>query len=118
MARFLERATGVVGALVPGVRVVAFGHLGDGNVHFNLSQPEGADGEEFLARWGEISHQVHQIAVDLAGSFSAEHGIGALKVAEMGYWRGGTPLDVMRTLKQALDPLGIMNPGKLLPAES
>jgi FAD/FMN-containing dehydrogenase len=111
---FLERATATARALVPGVRVVAFGHLGDGNIHFNLSQPEGADREAFLARWEEVAGQVHAVAMDLGGSFSAEHGIGTLKTGELRRWRGGVELDLMRTLKQALDPAGIMNPGKLL----
>jgi len=118
MEQFLGQATLAVEKLVPGVRVVAFGHLGDGNVHFNLSQPRGADGAEFLARWAEISHRVHEIAIGLGGSFSAEHGIGVLKVQELASWRGGVPLDLMQTLKRAIDPLGIMNPGKLFPADS
>lgn len=118
MEQFLARATGAVELLVPGVRVVAFGHLGDGNVHFNLSQPPEADGAAFLKRWDEVSHRVHEIAVSLGGSFSAEHGIGTLKVAELAHWRGGVELDLMRSLKRALDPLNIMNPGKLLSGDS
>ncbi|MDP2325853.1 MAG: FAD-binding oxidoreductase [Gammaproteobacteria bacterium] len=118
MEQFLVQATSAVGKLVPGVRVVAFGHLGDGNVHFNLSQPREADSSEFLARWGEISHCVHEIAIHLGGSFSAEHGVGALKVGELACWRGGVPLELMRTIKRAIDPLGIMNPGKLFPVDS
>ncbi len=118
MESFLELATTAVGRLVPGVRVVAFGHLGDGNAHFNLTQPAGAEGAAFLARWAEVSRQVHEIAAGLGGSFSAEHGIGALKVGELAHWRGGAPLDLMRAVKRALDPLGIMNPGKLFPADS
>jgi FAD/FMN-containing dehydrogenase len=118
MEQFLGQATVAVEKLVPGVRVVAFGHLGDGNVHFNLSQPTGADGAEFLARWAEISHHVHEIAISLGGSFSAEHGIGVLKVQELATWRGGVPLDLMQTVKRAIDPLGIMNPGKLFSANS
>ena len=113
---FLELATTAAGELVPGVRVVAFGHLGDGNIHFNLSQPVHADPGSFLARWDEISHRIHGIAAGLGGSFSAEHGIGELKVGELAHWRGGVPLDLMRSIKMALDPLGIMNPGKLFPA--
>lgn len=118
MERFLDLATSAAGQLVPGVRVVAFGHLGDGNAHFNLTQPAGEDGAAFLARWDDISHRVHELAVGLGGSFSAEHGIGALKVAELAHWRGGVPLEIMRAVKRALDPLDIMNPGKLLPADS
>ena len=113
MERFLMAATAAVEQLIPGVRVVAFGHLGDGNVHFNLSQPRDADGAAFLARWDEISHHVHAIAASFDGSFSAEHGIGTLKVGELAHWRAGAALDLMRTVKRALDPLNIMNPGKL-----
>ncbi|MEQ1800457.1 MAG: FAD-binding oxidoreductase [Gammaproteobacteria bacterium] len=118
MGRFLDIATSAVGLLVPGVQVVAFGHLGDGNAHFNLTQPAGADGAAFLARWDEITRRVHDVTVGLGGSFSAEHGIGALKVAELAHWRGGVPLELMRAIKGALDPLGIMNPGKLFTADS
>jgi len=116
MPDFLAQASAAAARLVPGVRVVAFGHLGDGNAHFNLSQPAGSDGPAFLARWAEISRHIHGIAMDHGGSFSAEHGIGALKVDELAHWRGGVPLGVMRAVKQALDPLGIMNPGKLFGA--
>ncbi|MEO8225016.1 MAG: FAD-binding oxidoreductase [Gammaproteobacteria bacterium] len=118
MERFLEQATAAVTSLLPGVRVVAFGHLGDGNVHFNLGQPPSMDAPAFLGRWDEISHRVHAIAIGLGGSFSAEHGIGAMKRDELAHWRGGVALDLMRAIKQAIDPHGIMNPGKLLPAES
>jgi D-lactate dehydrogenase (cytochrome) len=116
LPEFLARAEVAASALVPGVRVVAFGHLGDGNVHFNLTQPVGGDAPAFLDRWAEVSQEMHGIALELGGSFSAEHGIGALKAGELARWRGGPPLDVMRAIKQALDPLGIMNPGKLLAA--
>ncbi len=89
VGEFVARASAWAESAVPGVRVVAFGHLGDGNVHFNLSQPVGADPAAFLARWDEIAAQIHQIAVDFGGSFSAEHGIGSLKVGELERWRGG-----------------------------
>ena len=118
MERFLVEATGVVEQLIPGVRVVAFGHLGDGNVHFNLSQPQQADGAAFLARWDEISHHVHGIAISLGGSFSAEHGIGALKIGELAHWRAGAALDLMRAVKRTFDPLDIMNPGKLFASDT
>ena len=118
MEVFLIAATAAVEQLIPGVRVVAFGHLGDGNVHFNLSQPENADGAAFLARWDEISHHVHAIAISLDGSFSAEHGIGALKIGELAHWRAGVALDLMRAVKRTFDPLDIMNPGKLFASDS
>ncbi len=116
IGEFVARASAWAESAVPGVRVIAFGHLGDGNVHFNLSQPVGADPAAFLARWDEIAAQIHQIAVDFGGSFSAEHGIGSLKVAELERWRGGTTIEVMRAIKGVLDPHNIMNPGKLLRA--
>lgn len=114
VGEFVARASAWAESAVPGVRVVAFGHLGDGNVHFNLSQPVGADPAVFLAGWDAIAAHIHQIAVDLGGSFSAEHGIGSLKVGELERWRGGVTLEVMRAIKGMLDPHNIMNPGKLL----
>jgi FAD/FMN-containing dehydrogenase len=111
---FLAQAGQYVAGRVPGVRVVAFGHVGDGNLHYNLSQPEDMAAEDFLALWGEVSAAVHDIAVGLGGSFSAEHGIGSLKVGELRRWRGGTEYGLMQALKTAIDPLGIMNPGKVL----
>jgi D-lactate dehydrogenase (cytochrome) len=111
---FLREAESMVSTLVPGIRVVAFGHVGDGNIHFNLSQPPGMPAEEFLTRWEQLSREVNSVAARLGGSFSAEHGIGLLKVPELKRLRGGVELDLMRTIKQALDPAGIMNPGKIL----
>ena len=102
-------------ALIPGVRVVPFGHLGDGNIHFNLSQPEDADPERFLAQDHAIMATVNQVVHDLNGSFSAEHGVGRLKTYLMPEWRGGAELALMRRIKAAIDPAGIMNPGKVLP---
>lgn len=113
----IDRATQLVEELIPGVRVVAFGHLGDGNIHFNLSQPEGSDKQEFLVRWLEINERVHDLVVSMNGSFSAEHGIGQLKVGEMARLKSGVELDLMRTLKTALDPKGRFNPGKVIPAK-
>jgi len=113
---FLDTAGRAVEKRIPGVWVVAFGHLGDGNLHFNLNQPHGMSAEVFLGLWEAVSHEVHSIAVGLGGSFSAEHGIGVLKTGELAKWRGGVELELMRAVKAALDPQGIMNPGKLLPA--
>jgi FAD/FMN-containing dehydrogenase len=111
----IRRAAIACERLVPGIRCVPFGHLGDGNIHFNLVQPEGADGTAFLARDHELMDAVNDIVRDLDGSFSAEHGIGRLKPYMMPDWRGGAELELMRRIKAALDPAGLLNPGKLLP---
>jgi len=111
---FLERARPIVEAAVPGARIVAFGHLGDGNLHYNLSQPEGVDGEAFLAERQRVNRLVHDLADQMGGSFSAEHGIGLLKRDELQRYKAGPALDLMRALKAAVDPKGIMNPGKVL----
>jgi FAD/FMN-containing dehydrogenase len=111
---FLSRAETFVSDRIPGVLVVAFGHLGDGNIHFNLNQPARMEADAFRALWSEVSRDVHSIAVDLGGSFSAEHGVGTLKRDELVRLRGGVELELMRAVKNALDPDGIMNPGKLL----
>ena len=111
---FLAEATAAVERFLPGARVVAFGHLGDGNIHFNVSQPIGADKAAFLARWEAMNELVHDIVARYAGSFSAEHGIGQLKRDLLARAKDPAALDVMRKIKAALDPLGIMNPGKVL----
>ena len=115
VAEFLRRAEALVVGRIPGVLVVAFGHLGDGNLHFNLNQPEGMDKEDFMDLRHEVSRAVHSVAVDLDGSFSAEHGIGSLKSDELARLTGDVELDLMRAVKAALDPSGIMNPGKIFP---
>jgi D-lactate dehydrogenase (cytochrome) len=99
---------------IPDARVVPFGHIGDGNLHFNVSQPVGADGAAFLRHAAMLEHGVHDIAHRHGGSFSAEHGVGRYKLAELVRYRSATELDVMRAIKRALDPKGIMNPGKVL----
>ncbi len=113
--QLIRRATAACEALMPGIRVVPFGHLGDGNIHFNLEQPAEMDAAAFLARDHEIMDAVGAVVRDLDGSFSAEHGVGKLKPYMMPLWRGGAELDTMRRIKQALDPHGLMNPGKVLP---
>ena len=111
----IREASAACEALIPGVRPVPFGHMGDGNIHMNLEQPEGMDGAAFLARSEEIMAAVNAVVRRLGGSFSAEHGVGRLKPYLMAEWRGGAELDAMRRVKRAFDPLGIMNPGKVLP---
>jgi FAD/FMN-containing dehydrogenase len=112
---FIERAGAAVMKLVPGARLVPFGHIGDGNIHFNVSQPVGADTAAFLARWDEVSRAVHDIVVhDFNGSISAEHGVGQMKVDEIVRYKPAETIDMMRAVKRALDPQNIMNPGKVV----
>jgi FAD/FMN-containing dehydrogenase len=111
---FMDQATKRVIRLIPGVRVVAFGHVGDGNIHFNLSQPKNVRREAFLSRWEEASRVVHDTAVEMGGSISAEHGIGRLKRNELVRLADPLELEQMRAIKRALDPNNIMNPGKLV----
>jgi FAD/FMN-containing dehydrogenase len=112
---FIRRATAACEALIPGIRAVPFGHMGDGNIHFNLAQPVDADAAWFLAQDHAIMDTVNEVVRGLNGSFSAEHGIGKLKPYMMPDWRGGAELAVMQRIKAALDPMGIMNPWKVLP---
>ncbi len=111
---FLDEAIAAVEAMVPGCRPVPFGHLGDGNIHFNVSQPVGADKAAYLARWEEMNALVHGIVARYHGSISAEHGIGRLKRDLLPGVKGPVAMDMMRSIKAALDPNGILNPGKML----
>ena len=111
---FLARAREAVEDFMPGARVVAFGHLGDGNIHFNVSQPIGADKAAFLAQWEAMNKVVHRVVEEFHGSISAEHGIGQLKRELLKGTKDPVSLDVMRALKATLDPYGILNPGKVL----
>jgi FAD/FMN-containing dehydrogenase len=112
---FIARASDAVKAHMPGIRPVAFGHAGDGNIHFNLTQPQGADTVAFLAQWEVFNRIVHDVALSLDGSISAEHGIGRFKREEMALIKSPPELDMMRRVKTALDPDGVMNPGVMLP---
>lgn len=114
----IARATAACEALIPGILAAPFGHLGDGNIHFNLVQPDGADRDAFLAQDHAIMDTVCAIVRELDGSFSAEHGVGRLKPYMMPAWRGGAELETMRRIKQALDPDTMLNPGKIFPASS
>jgi D-lactate dehydrogenase (cytochrome) len=114
---FIAEANEAVVALIPGARPVPFGHLGDGNIHYNVSQPDGGkDGAtaEFLARWHDVNAVVFDIVLRMGGSISAEHGIGQLKVTDLPDVKDPVAIDLMRSLKAMLDPLNILNPGKVL----
>jgi D-lactate dehydrogenase (cytochrome) len=100
--------------LVPAGRVISFGHLGDGNLHFNLCQPEAMDRAAFVAMTPQVNRAVHDIVAKYRGSIAAEHGIGQLKRAELAHYKSDVEMDVMRAIKRALDPKGIMNPGKVV----
>ncbi|HEU0070644.1 MAG TPA: FAD-binding oxidoreductase [Alphaproteobacteria bacterium] len=99
---------------LPGARPFPFGHIGDGNIHFNVSQPPGMDKAAFIGRWDEANRIVHDLTAELNGSFSAEHGIGRLKRAELAHYRSKVELDLMRKLKAAIDPDDLLNPGIIL----
>jgi D-lactate dehydrogenase (cytochrome) len=111
---FLAEASAAVQALIPGSRPVPFGHLGDGNMHFNVSQPVGADTAQYLARWGEMNAVVDKVVLKYNGSISAEHGIGKLKRDSLPKVKDPVALELMRGFKRMLDPNGILNPGKVL----
>jgi D-lactate dehydrogenase (cytochrome) len=111
---FIEQANAAVVKLIPGARPVPFGHLGDGNIHYNVSQPIGGDAAAFLARWHEVNAVVFDIVLRMGGSISAEHGIGVLKRDELPDVKDKVAIELMRSIKAMLDPLGIMNPGKVL----
>jgi FAD/FMN-containing dehydrogenase len=114
IADFVEQTDALLDRAWPGVQVVCFGHLGDGNLHYNIAPPEGTPHEAFLAYQGDINRIVHDSVASFGGSISAEHGIGALKRDELPRYKAQVELDLMRAIKAALDPLGIMNPGKIL----
>ena len=111
---FLERARAELDAAFPGVRYVVFGHLGDGNLHYNLSAPLGADAAAFIAQTERANRIVYDLTAQHAGSFSAEHGVGQMKRDEMARYKPAIELELMRRVKNALDPEGLFNPGKVI----
>lgn len=114
IADFIRETDVLLQAAFPGCRMVTFGHLGDGNLHYNVSPPENALPDSFIACQPQINRVVHDSVHRFGGSISAEHGLGALKRDEIRQYKSGVELQLMRVLKQALDPQGIMNPGKVL----
>lgn len=115
---FLSAAEARIRAEDPAVRLCTFGHVGDGNLHFNLSQPEGMPPEAFLARWSHYNELIHQLVADMGGSIAAEHGVGLLKADALRRHKSAVELDMMRRIKQALDPDQRLNPGKLIPNDA
>ena len=114
LADFLEEASAACLAAMPGLRPCPFGHFGDGNIHFNLTQPVGMDRAAFLAEWGRFNGIVHGIVERMGGSIAAEHGIGLIKRDELARTMDPVGLDLMRCLKAALDPHDLLNPGKVV----
>jgi FAD/FMN-containing dehydrogenase len=111
---FIKEADAAVTALIPGARPLPFGHLGDGNIHYNVIQPEGADKAAFLKRWDEMNAAVFAVVKKYGGSISAEHGVGALKRDLLPSVKDPVALELMKSLKRMLDPKNILNPGKVL----
>ena len=114
IAEFIDAADAALQKLMPGVRMVTFGHLGDGNLHYNVSPPLTMQPEAFMDKAHELNEAVHDIVTRMSGSISAEHGLGKLKRDEITRYKSQLELDLMRKVKAALDPMGIMNPGKVL----
>jgi FAD/FMN-containing dehydrogenase len=114
LAKFVTTAGDWIRANVPDGRLVAYGHVGDGNLHFNLNQTRGSSRETFLAREAPIKRVIHDMVRDFGGSFSAEHGIGRLKVGELERYASPVELELMKAVKHAFDPNGILNPGKVI----
>ena len=112
--QLIAEGSAAVERAIPGVRPCPFGHMGDGNIHFNFSQPVGADPKAFMAREKDANEAIYEIVLKLGGSVSAEHGIGQLKTGLLQRVKDPVALEMMRAIKRTLDPNGILNPGKLL----
>ena len=111
---FIEEANAAVLKLIPGSRLLPFGHVGDGNIHYNVTQPDGADKKEFLARWGDVNKVVFAVVKKYGGSISAEHGVGVMKRDILPDYKDPVAIDLMRGIKHLLDPNNILNPGKVV----
>jgi FAD/FMN-containing dehydrogenase len=114
---FLARADAAMQAAYPGHEVCTFGHIGDGNLHYNPIEPPGWEAERWTAETERVNRMVHDIVADLSGSITAEHGVGRLRMAELARYKSPVELELMRRLKRAFDPAGILNPGKVVPPE-
>jgi FAD/FMN-containing dehydrogenase len=115
IAAFVDRTDGALRAAVPGIRIVTYGHIGDGNLHYNLSKPAGSEDDAFRARAEELARIVYDSTSSFDGSISAEHGLGQSKAGIIADYKDGYELQLMRGIKELFDPGGLMNPGKVLP---
>jgi len=114
VAEFIKRGSELLEKRMPGIRTFPFGHVGDGNIHFNVTEPVGMGKQAFHKHWDELNRITHDLVMSMGGSFSAEHGIGRLKRGELAHYGDAIDLELMRRVKAALDPDGLMNPGKVL----
>ena len=114
VSKFIKKATKAVEEFIPNSRIVAFGHIGDGNIHFNISQPKDMNKDYYLEKWESVNKIVFEIVNDLNGSFSAEHGIGKLKKDELKKYNPEIEISLMKGIKNNFDPNNILNPGKVL----
>ena len=114
IARFIDETDALLAQRFPGIRMVTFGHLGDGNLHYNVMPPAGADEDLFFEQQSAIYECVHDQVARFSGSISAEHGIGQLKRDENMRYKSAVEMNLMRAIKRTLDPLNIMNPGKVV----
>jgi len=112
--QFLAKGEQLIGSMMPAARLVAFGHVGDGNLHYNIAQPVGADATQFLQDGKVVTEAIYDLVVELGGSISAEHGIGVLKKTYLKRYRSAAELELMRAMKTAVDPRNILNPGKVI----
>ncbi|MDG2204796.1 MAG: FAD-binding oxidoreductase [Alphaproteobacteria bacterium] len=111
---YVAKGGALVEETIPGARLLPFGHMGDGNLHFNMLQPDDMERDVFLAFKSDINRKLHDLAIAMGGTFSAEHGIGLNKVGDLAHYRSEVELDLMARIKQAFDPANIMNPGKVI----
>ena len=111
---YVVKGGALVSETIPGARLLPFGHLGDGNLHFNMLQPEDMERDAFLALRGDINRNLHDLAITMGGTFSAEHGVGLNKVGDLAHYRSDVEMDLMARVKKAFDPANIMNPGKVI----
>jgi FAD/FMN-containing dehydrogenase len=114
IAEFLAEGDRLIRKMMPTARLVAFGHVGDGNLHYNVAQPVGGDGEAFLNEGLALTEAIYDLVASMKGSFSAEHGVGLFKKPYLERYRGGAEISLMRTIKSALDPENTLNPGKVI----